>query len=161
RPLDIWRERVFIPSPCGAPPVRGIVTGTTPVAADRAGTGQPGAGRPGAAAAPADARGTAPGRPAPAADGSAGTTLGPGARPAARHPAPTGKGPAAPGTAPARPGTKRKRTGAPQPGTAQAASPASTAASGHPAAPPAGQKAADTAGAGSWVRCFTEHLHPV
>jgi enediyne polyketide synthase len=30
RPVDIWRERVFIPSPCGAPPVRGTVAGSVP-----------------------------------------------------------------------------------------------------------------------------------
>ena len=86
RPIDIWRERVFIPSPCGTAPPRGTT------AADRVPTGdaeeRTAAGDPATAGGATGPGGGAGAPAAPAAAEPGATTGGAGQQPAARVPGP-------------------------------------------------------------------------
>jgi enediyne polyketide synthase len=122
RPIDIWRERVFIPSPCGTAPPRGMAgPGTTAQAEPAAGAGQDGAGpaaaAQGAAGQAAAVQGAA--GQAAAAQGAAGPIAAPEGSPGAATAGPAGtEAPEALGAATAGAGPGAPRTAVPAAGAA-------------------------------------------
>jgi enediyne polyketide synthase len=181
RPIDIWRERIFIASPCQAPsPGPAGSSPGTPQAGMRPG-GTPQAGRlpgttPSAAAAPMAGRAlptAADAKWVPAATPAAApATAGPGAGRAGsqeRHadleagpaePAPRSPGPT---LQPPRPGGDRPAAGpssAPHPPAAGPSSAPDPAAGPGSAPGPAAPDDDPVAGIGPWTRCFAEQLQP-
>jgi enediyne polyketide synthase len=160
RPIDIWRERTFLTSPCQ------VVPAVAPSrAADRERDGAP-AIVPAAAAPRAAglAEAAAAARRAAAAERAAAAAR----AIAARGTTPAERAVAAMAAAPAeRAATARTTTPAERAAAAGALAPAQRVASGSTSAPAGAPRATRAtrqpmlaAGAGPWARCFTEELRP-
>ena len=142
RPIDIWRERIFIPSPCGTTSPRG----TAPVNPGEWG----GVAGPGPAAA---ADGT--GQQAEPQDGQRQVARAPGLggpAPASAGAGPVPTAPAAPG---ATPSGAAGSTDAPAPPADALAGETQSAAANAPSRDPE-----HTLSGGPWIRCFTAELRP-
>ena len=158
RPIDIWRERVFIPSPCGTTPTRGAV-------AAESRDGQRGAKAQGGRAARQHAGGRPGATPAGLAARDAGldtapTEAGP---PKAAGPAASVKGEDIPGASQDTPaaGAQPGGTTAPQQRTGTGSRPATSKATRPtPARALSRDHEQDPPGAGPWIRCFTEERRP-
>jgi enediyne polyketide synthase len=173
RPMDIWRDRTFISSPCqAAPPAAPSAAtpsaATTSAAAPRAATpstaapstAAPRAATPRAAAPRTGTPGTADSPKSPASLTAAAATA---RRAAAAGQAATAEQTADPGPAPEL--TPAQPAGiAGGPGAGRAAAPALAAApvlaAAPPVSPPAAGGPAAVAGVGPWARCFVEELRP-
>ena len=158
RPIDIWRERVFIPSPCGTTPTRGAV-------AAESRDGQRGAKAQGGRAARQHAGGRPGATPAGLAARDTGldtapTEAGP---PKAAGPAASVKGEDIPGASQDTPaaGAQPGGTTAPQQRTGTGSRPATSKATRPtPARALSRDHEQDPPGAGPWIRCFTEERRP-
>lgn len=168
RPVDIWRERVFIPSPCGAAPVRGTVSSTSPAGPPADGDGAGTDSGTGTAAGTAKAApGTGGTRAAPPA--GRGTAAVPKAGRHSRKARPVDAAPHRPpgGGQPSLPEPRAASEDAPRPAPAPAGQGGRAAAAAAPGGARTGRAEPlpsptvvppAATGAGRWVRCFTQEF---